>query len=216
MSGRRQLEQGVSFLERVTTWQLLLILLLALFVTATFLRLNNIGMLQRREAVLAADKEGTTDALTNRLYDLQRYASAHMNASTGDVPLQESYNREAQRLRDTALAQASQSGENIYKKIEDEVCGPLARANGWRWPDPRYINCQTEQLAKYPAASQPSSEIPTPVKELYIHRFYSPLWSPDFAGFSVLVCLALTVVIIIRLLTLLALRLVLRRYYKVV
>ncbi len=161
MTKRQQRERGLKRLQQVKTWQLVLILVLALFVTATFLRLNNIGMIQRRDAVLSADKQGDEDVLRNRLYDLQRYAAAHMNADTGPMYLQESYNRAAEAAKQAAEAQVG-SGENIYKKIEDEVCGPLARANGWRWPDARYIACQQTELAKYPAAEQGSGEVTLP------------------------------------------------------
>ena len=213
MTKRQQRERGLKRLQQVKTWQLVLILVLALFVTATFLRLNNIGMIQRRDAVLSADKQGDEDVLRNRLYDLQRYAAAHMNADTGPMYLQESYNRAAESAKQAAEAQVG-SGENIYKKIEDEVCGPLARANGWRWPDARYIACQQTELAKYPAAEQGSGEVTLPNKELFRHHFVSPKWSPDFAGFSVIICLAILLLIILRLIGVAILRLLLRKHYK--
>lgn len=205
--------RGLEKLQRIKTWQLIILFILISFIAATFLRLNNIGMVQRREAVLSADKEGNTEVLHNRLYDLQRYSAAHMNASTGDVPLQGSYDREAQRLYQEALAHQG-SETNIYKKIEDEVCGPQARANGWRWPDPRYLACQQTELAKYPSANVASQTATVPVKELYVHSFIAPLWSPDFAGFMVLLAGLILLIIAARLLGALALRLMLQRYYK--
>lgn len=213
MTKRQQHGRGLKRLQQVKTWQLVLILVLALFVTATFLRLNNIGMIQRRDAVLSADKQGDADALRNRLYDLQRYAAAHMNADTGPIYLQESYNRAAEVAKQTAEAQVGGS-ENIYKKIEDEVCGPLARANGWRWPDARYIACQQTELAKYPAAQQGSGEVTLPNKELFRHDFVSPRWSPDFAGLAVIICLVLLLLIVLRLIGVAILRLLLRKHYK--
>lgn len=212
-SRRVRHERGLKRLQQVKTWQLVLVLVLALFVTATFLRLNNIGMIQRRDAVMSADKEGDTDVLQNRLYDLQRYAAAHMNADTGPIDLQDSYNRAAEAAKKKAEAE-TQGGANIYKKIEDEVCGPRARANGWRWPDARYIACQRTELAKYPEAQQGSGQVTLPDGKLFRHSFVSPLWSPDFAGFSVLFCLLITLVIVGRLAGIAVLRLLLYRYYK--
>ena len=52
------------------------------FVTATFLRLNNTGMVTRRNAVYAADKAGKQDDITYRIYEVQRYASAQMYPHT--------------------------------------------------------------------------------------------------------------------------------------
>lgn len=213
MSGRETTTRGLRRLERIATWQLLLVLVVMAFVAATFLRLNNIGMVQRREAVLSADEQGNTEALHNRLYDLQRYTTTHMNSDTGAIYLQESYNRAAQAAKEAAEASTT-NGENIYKKIEDEVCGPLARANGWRWPNPQYIACQQAELAKYPEAVAPASTVALPNTELYRHSYASPIWSPDFAGFSVLLCLVLIGVIIARLISLGVLRIFLKHYYK--
>lgn len=213
--GRRERrERGLKRLQQIKTWQLVLVLILMLFITATFLRINNIGMVQRREAVLSADEEGDMDVLQNRLYDLQRYASAHMNADTGAIYLQQSYDRAAEAAKKAAEAETKGGGVNIYKKIEDQVCGPLARANGWRWPDARYIACQRTELAKYPASQQGSGEVTLPNKELFRHSFVSPAWSPDFAGFFVVVCLFITLVIIARFIGILVLRLLLYRHYK--
>lgn len=210
---RRRRERGLKRLQQVKTWQLVLVLILMLFVTATFLRINNIGMIQRREAVLSADKEGNAEVLQNRLYDLQRYAAAHMNADTGVIYLQYSYDRAAEVAKKAAEAE-TKGGSNIYKKIEDEVCGPLARANGWRWPDARYIACQRTELAKYPAAQQGSGTVTLPNKELFRHSFLSPAWSPDFAGLFVVVCLLITLVIIARFIGIVILRMLLYRHYK--
>lgn len=84
---RQQYGRGLKRLQQVKTWQLVLVLVLILFVTATFLRLNNIGMIQRRDAVLSADKQGNEDVLRNRLYDLQRMLhSAHERRYGPDIP----------------------------------------------------------------------------------------------------------------------------------
>ncbi len=90
--------------QRIKTWQLLLILLLSGFIAATFLRLNNIGMAQRREAVLMADREGRDEDMVNRMYDLQRYTAAHMNADTGQFDLTEQYERDVQEVIESLVA----------------------------------------------------------------------------------------------------------------
>lgn len=213
VSRRERRERGLKRLRQIKTWQLVLILTLLLFVAATFLRLNNIGMVQRRDAVMSADKEGDDGVLQNRLYDLQRHAAAHMNADTGVMYMQESYNRAAESAKAEAESEV-QSGSNVYKEIEDKVCGPQARANGWRWPDARYIACQRAELAKYPEADQGSGEVTLPNAELFRHNFISPTWSPDFAGFSVIACLLVTLVIFARLAGIVVLRILLYRHYK--
>jgi hypothetical protein len=83
VADNRSVKKSIRQLQRIKTWQLLVLLILVLFITATFLRLNNIGMIQRRDAVLAADKVGDLSAIQSRLYDLQRYSATHMNGASG-------------------------------------------------------------------------------------------------------------------------------------
>lgn len=208
VADKSRMKQSIQGLQRVKTWQLLVLLVIVGFVAATFLRLNNVGMVQRRDAVIAADKEGNQDVLVNRLYDLQRYVSSHMNTDLGrGVYLESSYNRDLQNWQQTQYGDANPHG-NIYKKAQ-EICAPQFSYYSYA-----YLQCTTNELAKYPAAANPASETGGPRQEAYIHAFSSPLWSADFAGWSVLVCGAIILLIIIRLASIGILRLMLRRHYK--
>ena len=60
MADKRGTRRAIRRLEEIKTWQLVILLVMASFVSATFLRLNNIGMIERRDAVINADKEGAT------------------------------------------------------------------------------------------------------------------------------------------------------------
>src|SRR5690606_17814754 len=97
---------------------------------------------------------------------------------------------------------------NIYKKAQ-EVCAP--QFSSWSYA---YVQCTTNELAKYPAAVDPVSETSAPRQEAYIHTFTSPVWSPDFAGWSVLLFGVILFVIIVRTISLGVLQLLLRRRYK--
>lgn len=180
-------------IQRVKTWQLLIILALIGFVAASFLRLNNVGMDQRRESVLAADREGRDEDMTNRMYDLQRYVSGHMNTSTGQFDLTEQYKRDYQKALDAVTGDANPNG-NINAQAEAVCRG--------RYPDYRagtylaYQQCFLDEISKYPPAPNPGDNFNPPVKELYRHSFAAPLWSPDFAGFSVLVFIFVACVIV--------------------
>lgn len=214
MADKRTIKQNIKRLQRVRTWQLLLVLIVALLVAATFLRLNNIGMVERRKAVVAADKSGTQEDIQNRLYDLQRYVSAHMNADTGKIALQEQYARDSERIKRAAEAEASSNPNgNVYQKAA-EVCDPIGRAQGWRWPDPRYISCIDTELSKYPASSGGAAKVQLPDINQYYHSFVSPIWSPDFAGFSVLVCIVLAAIIAFRWISLAVLKVLVKRHYR--
>jgi hypothetical protein len=211
VADKRQVRKSIRQLQRVKTWQLLVLLLLMGFVAATFLRLNNIGMADRRQAVLSADKSasGPSDSpiIQNRLYDLQRYVAAHMNTDTGPFYLEGQYRRDAQKIVDTAK-QSSDPGVNINAEAE-ATCKP--RFTVW---SPAYVRCFADELAKHPPSPDPVQNVSLPSTELYRYSFSAPIWSPDFAGWSVIACIIIIVMIIARLLGLIILRMLLKRHYR--
>lgn len=204
---KRQIRFDIGVIKRVETWKLVIVLILLAFIAATFLRLNNIGMADRRQAVYAADKSGNTAAIESRLYDLQRFSNAHMNAESGDVYLQQQYNRDVE-----AAAKKAQESVNPNNNINAEVnriCQDKVSGYG-----PAWIQCFTEELAKYPAAPDLASTITLPNPNLYRYAFAAPLWSPDFAGWSIIACIIIILVIVIRIVSLIVLRLLVRRHYR--
>jgi hypothetical protein len=208
VADKGRIKQDIKNLQRVKTWQLIILLIIVGFVAATFLRLNSIGMVQRREAVISADKAGNQDDIINRLYDLQRYVAAHMNTDLGKgVYLEQSYRRDIQSWQESQYGDTNPNG-NIYKKAQ-EVCAPQFSRYSYA-----YLQCTTNELAKYPAAADPASDTSKPRQEAYIHSFSSPLWSPDFAGWSLLVFAVILLLIIIRIVSLAVLQLMLRKHYR--
>lgn len=209
MTDRVDVKHNIKQLELVKTWQLLVLLLLVGFISATLLRLNNIGMVERRTAVLNADKSGSTDDIARRLYDLQRYVSSHMNTDMGrGIYLQEQYNKDRQKAMDRAATTGSSNG-NIYKKITDE-CRALYSA----WTP--YFQCVQDRLNASTPADDPVQKAALPKPEAYRHVFVSPIWSPDFAGLSVLVWFGILLLIIARLASLAILRALVKQHYKTV
>lgn len=201
-------------LEKIKTWHLVVLLLMFGFLAATFLRLNNVGMDERRQAVLMADEEGDDSLIAKRLYDLQRYVSSHMHTDTGRIPLDGKYQRDNQALKESLENQSDSNPQgNVYKKAA-EVCDPIGQSQGWRWPDPRYTDCVNRELEKYPAASELQTQYqPLPV-ESYYHSFSSPIWSPDFAGWTILLCIVIIMIILFRLAALGILKLLLKFKYR--
>jgi len=164
-------------------------------------------MVDRRNAVLTADKAGDQTDTESRLYDLQRYASAHENADTGEFYLQGQYSRDAQNLVDAASKYSNPNG-NINVKAE-AVCKPQYKV----WSE-AYVQCFADELAKYPPSPNPAENVTLPNSLLYRYSFVSPLWASDFAGWSMLVCVLILLMILLRLTGLLALRMLLKRHYR--
>lgn len=210
MAETRNIKRNVRRLGRIKTWQLVLLLLLMVFVAATFLRLNNIGMIQRREAVMEADK-GTDPSVTQtRLYDLQRYVAAHMNADMGTIYLENQYKRDSQKVIDAASDDGNPNG-NVFKKAQ-EVCAPKY-ANLGHYSQ-AYQQCVISELDSFSPSGDPASSVTLPKADQYRFSFVSPLWSPDFAGFSVLVCLVIVALIVTRLIALGILKCILRLRHR--
>lgn len=200
MVDKKRVKRSIKQLQRVKTWQLIILLVLAVAVSATFLRLNNIGMVQRRAAVIDADNGGDSQITQNRLYDLQRYVTAHMNTNLGKgIYLEASYKRDVQ----VAYENVSNDSE-VYRKAQ-EVCMP--KFSYW---SQAYVQCTKVELDKYTG----TNDVNWPNPSGYLHVFVSPLWSPDFAGWSVLVCIAILTMIIVRLISVVTLKLLLKHHYK--
>lgn len=208
MADKKRVKLSIKKLQRMKTWQLAIVLILVAMLSATLLRLNNIGMVQRRAAVMNADSAGNEQDTTNRLYDLQRYVTSHMNTDMGKgVYLEATYKRDVQSAYDKAANDNNQNG-NIYKKAQ-EVCAPKFTSYSYA-----YLQCTMGELAKYPASENLISSVQLPQADMYLHVFSSPLWSPDFAGWSVLICIAILTMIIARLIGVGILKLILKRHYE--
>ncbi len=208
MTDKGRIQKGIKDLQRVKTWQLIVLLVIVGFVAATFLRLNSIGMVQRRDAVITADQEGNEEVIIDRLFDLQRFVAAHMNTDLGrGVYLEQSYNRDLQTWQETQYGDANPNG-NIYKKAQ-EVCAPKFSRYSYA-----YLQCTTSELEKFPAAKDPATDTSKPRQEAYIHSFSSPVWSPDFAGWATLAFVVILLLILIRVVSIGILQLMLRRHYK--
>ena len=207
MADKRSVKKSIKQLQRVKTWQLVLLLVLALLIAMTFLRLNNVGMVERRNAVLAADEAGDDIAIQERLYDLQRYSNKHMNASTGQIYLVEKYNRDVAAIREAAASTDNPNG-NIYK-LAAEHCDQLYASYS-----PAYQQCFMSELERYPSDDGVAVTIDLPNQNIYRYEYISPLISYDFAGLSIIVCLVLILMIVIRAISMMILRIILRWRYR--
>lgn len=209
---------------KVHTWQLILILIPLLFLAATLLRLDHIRMTELRALVLSADEEGDTERLASSLDALATFTRKNIVINitdnngdkkiifgTGPFYLEKSYLRVAEKAVEDAekkLSDGSNPNGNIFSAAM-AVCKPQAIANGWAWNTPAYLDCMTGEINKYPSSENLSTQISAdiPSTELYRKEFSSPIWAPSFAGFMVLACLILIVVIFIRFLIWLVIRL---------
>jgi hypothetical protein len=151
---------------------------IVLLVIAVFaLRANNLRMLELREAVFAADEQnGDVEAA---LRDLREHVYAHMNtdltaSNNGIYPpiqLKYRYDRLVGAEKDRVSAVNAQVAIDAQNYCEQRFPGSFS--GGPRVP------CISEYIDANGASEQPISEA------LYQFDFESPGWSPDLAGWSI-------------------------------
>ncbi len=208
----RVLKGRLKSLQRIKTWQLLIVLFFSLILAATLLRFNNLGMIDRRQAVIDADKKGDRVATKQALVDLQRYVSSHMNTSLGSgVYLENAYQID-RAAAIAAATEASNPNSAVYQQASIEcrsrfVGGVASFRND-------YVRCVIDRVSSLSADSQAAQSANLPRLDSYKYNFASPVLSFDLAGFAVLFCLFVTGVIVVRILALIALRFLLRQRYR--
>ena len=190
-------------LKHVKTWQLLVILLLFVMLAAIFLRLNNIGMMERRDALIEADKTGDVISVQEAARELQNFVAHHMNTSTGRVALQTLYDRDFQKIVEANKLPEVENGDYQAAMIKCRQSYPRG-GTGW---------------AKCVADSVGVSEVdittePLPSPDAYYISYVPARWSSDWAGVSVLICFVLIVMIALRLVIIIILKAILKFKYR--
>ena len=199
-------------IQRLKTWQLVVLLLLGLLLSATFLRLNNLGMVERRSAVIAADEKGDREVLRASIVELQRYVTGHMNTNLGNgFYLTKTYERD----RDAALASANQTtnpNSSVYQQASVEC---RSRFQGGRDSFRNdYVQCVIDRVGSLSPQTDVEKSLNLPKADAYKVNFSSPIWSFDLAGLAVAFCVLVTLVIFGRLALIFLLRMLLRRHYR--
>lgn len=210
---KRDIRRRLAWVRRLKIWQLVVILLLISLAAASLLRLNNLGMVERRQAVYEADKSGDQQAIKQSLVDLQRYVSSHMNTDLGanGVQLVHSY----QRAEAAALERATDVANPRSKVYQQASVDCRARfVGGVESFRSDYVQCVIDRVSALSAQDEADYRLNMPQPEQYRFDFASPRWSPDGAGFAVALGVLVAAIIVIRLLAEAFLRWLLSRHYR--
>lgn len=206
MTDVKALRFRIKRFKKLAIWQLALLFVVFSILSATFLRQNNLNMQDKRNAVIEADKSGDEKQITQKLYELQKYVSSHMNTDLGKgVEITETFKRnQIKYINDTQ----SNNNINIYKQA-NENC----QAQNFKYLN-QYRQCVYDYINSIPGGKVLSSTIISEdeMRLVYIHNYISPLWSPDLAGFFVLITAILVLVIVVRIISEISLRIMLRKY----
>jgi hypothetical protein len=192
-SKKRRLHHYSVKLRKVSIKVLIFCLLLSALITAIALRSNNVRMLELREAVFVADREG--EGVEVALNELRTFVHDHMNTdlNSGGVsikpPIQLKHTYE--RL---VSSQEVDIKEHNQKVIADApgICERRFPAGQIR----QRAACVDDYIATNTKKVN-DKDIP---KELYQFDFASPPWSPDTAGIMLLATIFLGALLTLRLL----------------
>lgn len=213
--GKSQKERFRRWLKRlkaIKIWQLVVLLLLSLLVSATLLRLNSLTMSELRKAVVAADNKGDVAALNTAIEQLGAYVTTHMNTSLGDgFYLTASYER-AREAAVNAAADTTNPDSALYQQASVQCQSAAARAAFGGY----YVPCVLAKVKELGSSDALVSELNLPRAELYKINFVSPVWSPDAAGFAVAISAFILLIIIIQITGVIVLKLLLKRRYKAI
>lgn len=160
--------------DSVGTKHLFVAFILLVMLSTAALRQNNIQMGELRDDVLQADELG--EDISEPLRLLQEHVTSHMNTRMAQpLNLVGSFNRAVEEER----KKAEQTGANpeVYQRAQ-EVC-----------ENPNVVlSVRAQCIQDYVTENAPEGTAPEqlniPPKELFIYDFRSPAWSPDLAGWS--------------------------------
>lgn len=177
---KQQLYQVWMRFRALKPWYFMVLALVSAVVCVAALRANNLRMVQLRNAVYAADEQGGD--IEGALRRLREHVYGHMNTDLASGPnavrppiqLKHTY----ERLVREQQARAGGSNSAIYTEAQQycERTIPNGVSGGVR------LGC----IQSYVKQRSPE-DVQTVPKNLYQFDFVSPTWSPDLAGWSMVV-----------------------------
>lgn len=180
---KRQLHHVWRTLRLIKPWYFLVLAVVFAVIALGALRANNQHMAELRDAVYTADKENAD--VQTALNNLQAYVTAHMNTSlsTGStavyppIQLQYTYQRLVQAQ---SAAQQSANGD-LYTRAQ-AYCQSL---NSSDFSGRNRVPC----IEKYVQEHGVKLTGGTIDQSLYKFDFVAPKWSPDLAGWSLVLAI---------------------------
>lgn len=176
-------------LRFIRPWYFLVLAVVSAVICVFALRANNQQMIELREAVYTADKNNTD--VGGALKILQAYITTHMNTnlSAGPnavyPPIQLKYTYERQLKAKTD--EAAQANVQLYTAAQAH-CEAL---NSTDFSGRNRVPCIEQYIQEHTA-----QKITIP-DDLYKFSFVSPKWSPDLAGWSMVLTVLSSLLFII-------------------
>lgn len=182
---KRHLHHILIILRKIRVVYLILVLVASIGVSALALRDNNMQAIKLRDQVLQADKANAD--VETPLRKLREFTYSHMGShlESPNPPVQLKYRYERliaeQKAREPSNTQLATEAQN-YCEAQIPTGRSLNR-----------IDCIQNYILNHGA--QPTQQISD---ALYKFDFIAPLWSPDLAGWSIVIASLSAVALLIR------------------
>lgn len=187
---KRELHHLWTYVRRVKIWHLFVLLIVSIIVCVFALRENNLQMVKLRNAVYQADQSGT--GVEQALQKLRGYVQVHMNTdlSSGTTavypPIQLKYTYA--RLQQAEQQRVTSTNAALYPEAQ-AYC---QQQNPTDFSGRNRVPCIESYVAQYGAKAH------TIPDSMYKFSFISASWSPDVAGWSLVISIVLALFIIVR------------------
>lgn len=188
---KRSLRHVWHRISLVNTWYFFALFVVFLIIGIGAVRQNNLKSIELRDAVIKADEQNGD--VEGALRELREHMYSHMNAglSSGGLqqPIQLKYRYE--RLLEQQQTNQANSQE-IYAEAQ-KYCEERFGAGNLR---EGRVPCVQQYVSE-----RGGQELPPIPDALYKFDFYSPAWTPDLAGWSLLLAGIFLALFLIRFLT---------------
>lgn len=186
---KKKLHHYWTGLRNVKPWYFLVLAALFGVISVYALRANNLKMIELRNNVAVVDK--ANGDVESALRELREYVYAHMNTSlssgnnTIKPPVQLKYTYE--RLVKAEKDRVATTNEQVYTQAQHycEQKYPDSFSGGPRVP------CIKDYVSTHGSSERAIDE------SLYKFDFVSPAWSPDLAGWSLLLAISFLLLFIV-------------------
>lgn len=185
---KRKLHHSWRYLRHIHPWYFLALALIFAAISVYALQQNNKQMGRLREAVFIADKNNGD--VEGALRDLREYVYGHMNTSlaagpgAAHPPIQLQYTYE--RLQAAQQQNLGQNNSNLYNQALEECNREGQTSSGQAT-----INCIETYSAQHGVQL---ADIPD---ALYKFDFRAAKWSPDLAGWSIVLAVLFMVAFVL-------------------
>lgn len=188
---KKQLHYLGTRLRPIKVWYLVALLVVSATGAVFALRANNLHMVELRQHVYDADRDNGD--VEGALQQLRAYVYSHMNTrlSGGDnavyPPIQLKYTY--QRLQEAEQQRVQQSSGQIYTDAQ-KAC---EQQNSADFSGRNRVPCIEAYVSSHGVSARIIPDA------MYKFDFVSPSWSPDLAGFLVVVSIVLLLLLLVRL-----------------